>query len=307
MPRFLHSFLPLFVAVGALQCKNEVGDDVESWEILKFPKSTSYVYSTNQQTSLYDLNSTTEGALAYTMQQLWTPNIQYLVYNDEPPFATTYNFTSAHAKAVFFWDSETAVALFHSIPKFPVGPNMSLQYVGLLPNAWEYAQHIVCVTMTPMEIQTLLPILGALGPRVYGGSLPEPASLHSQACTIQPIDNRLLFAKPATFEVDIWSACVAPYFGTSLQVISWVHGTLDGPVCNVNQTVDITQITYGFGESYTNYNNHAKWGIGEYPLVCFGDLNRVTTQTIRSGAVLCWKDMDVYNSLQSIIADTNTC
>ncbi len=144
-----------------------------------------------------------------------------------------------------------------------------------------------------------------MNPEVYEGSLPSTTQLTE--CSFNPFGSYVLIAKPASYNVDIWSSCVAPYFSSNLEVISWVHGTLDGPSCNTSQTTDILEIYYPFGISYSNYNNHAKWGIGVYPLVCFGDLNRVETQKTRGGAVVCWKDVDLYDSLQVIISETNTC
>ncbi len=297
----------LFVSTVAVQCKDESNTDTNSWEILKFPQSTSYVYSTDTQPSMYDLNSTTQGALANTFTQMWNPNMNYVLYNDEPPFATEYNFSVAHAKATFFWDDVSAVGIFHSIPKFPVGPDASPEYTGLLENAWEYAQHIVCVSMSLADLQTTLSVVSNLNPLVYSGSFGSIEPVTYSECYATNVGNYILFGKPASYEVDIWSNCVSPYFSTSLEVISWVHGTLDGPACGTETTLDITSISYLFGASYSNYDNHAKWGLGANPLVCFGDLNRVTSQQTRSGAVLCWKDTDLYSSLSSIVSSTNTC
>lgn len=297
-----------FVLTAALECKDEIGNAIDSWEILKFPQSTSYVFSTETESSPYDLNSTSSGALAETIQQLWTPGIQYAIYNDEPPYATGYNFSVAHAKAVFFWDSVSAVGIFHSIPQFPVGPGLSPSYIGLLPNAWEYAQHVVCVSIPVAELNSVLASLAAMSPRVYDGSLPSPALPTPLIdCSYIPVGDRIVIAKPSIYQVDIWSTCIAGHFSTDLQVISWVHGTTDGPSCGQTDTVDISEITYPFGESYSNYDNHAKWGVGTSPLVCFGDLNRVESQMQRSGAVLCWKDLEIYNSLTAIVASTNSC
>ncbi len=239
------------------------------------------------------------------MQQFWIPSLQYALYNDEPPYATNYNFSVAHAKAAFVWDANTAVALFHSIPQFPVGPRTSPAYIGLLGNAWEYAQHVVCITMATADFLNVATLLAGMDPSVYEGSLPSPTPLLN--CISHSFGSYLLTAKSATYDVDIWSSCVSPYFSSNLQVISWVHGPLDGPSCATLQTTDILQISYPFGVSYLNYDNHAKWGIGTYPLVCFGDLNRVETQAVRAGAVLCWKNTQLYESLQSIIQQTSTC
>jgi len=293
----------LTALTNPLSCKNEVGDSVLSWEILKFPHSTSYVYSTDIAASIYDLNDTTVGALAWTMQQFWLPNVQYALYNDEPPHYTLYNFSVAHAKASIVWDSTSAVALFHSIPQFPVGPASSSHYTGLLQNAWEYAQHIVCITLETQDFLKIGGILAGMNPQVYDGSLPLPIT--SAYCQYQPFGKYILIAKPASYEVDIWESCVGSY--TSTEVISWVHGVVDGPYCNTTTTLDILSIEYPFGVSYSNYENHAKWGVGTYPVVCFGDLNRVETQKVRSGAVVCWKDAELFVSLKGIVGNTNSC
>jgi hypothetical protein len=243
------------------------------------------------------------------MQQMWLPDVQVLLYNDEPPYAVDYNFTVAHAKAAFFWDATNAVGVFHSIPKFPVGPAQAYEYIGLLENAWEYAQHIICITMPYTAFLGISQPLAALNPRMYEGTFPEEPQpiLPVQECSYIPFGNRILITKPAAYKVDIWSSCVGSYFFTDLQVISWVHGQVEGAYCNGTETLDITEISYSFGEAYSNYENHAKWGIGQSPLVCFGDLNRVVSQMERSGAVACWKDIDTYAMLQGIIANTNEC
>lgn len=301
---FLLNFL---IPVYAIQCKDESNNDVSSWEIMKLPQSTSYIYSTDNKISTYDLNSTTQGALANTLNQVWIQDMNYVMYNDEPPFSETYNFSVAHAKAVLFWDKSSAVGIFHSIPKFPVGPDMTPVYTGLLENAWEYAQHVVCVTMTLNDVQNLVSVISSLNPLIYSGSFNVSKSVSYSDCYTLSIGNRIVFAKPSNYNVDIWADCISPYFSSSLQVISWVHGTLDGPECNVYNTVDITTISYSFGKAYSNENNHAKWGIGMNPLVCFGDLNRVTSQKTRSGSVICWKDADLYTSLNNIIVGINSC
>jgi deoxyribonuclease-2 len=306
----IFSFLAFLATTGiALECKDEQGSSVESWEILKFPQSTSYVYSTNTSPSPYDLNSTSEGALGLTMQQLWlTPQPFYALYNDEPPYETSYNFSAAHAKAIFFWDSSTAVAIFHSIPMFPVGPQQSSEYIGLLHNAWEYAQHIVCLSTTPSALQEVLPLIAGLYPNVYGGTLPNAVNLPDNQCSYTPLENRMLITKSGNYLVDIWSECVSPYFSTPLRVISWVHGEREGPVCNSTlSTTDITEIAYSFGVMFSEYDNHAKWALGTYPFLCFGDLNRVTTQKSRAGSVLCWKDDTLYDSLDAIVGSTDSC
>jgi deoxyribonuclease-2 len=302
------SFLGLVsAATASFSCKSETGIDVGNWTILKFPQSTSYVYSTESQKSQYSLNDTTNGALAQTIQQLWLPAINYALYNDEAPYATSYNFSVAHAKAVLMWDTETIIALFHSIPKFPVGPEEASSYIGLLSNAWDYAQHIACVNLPIQNLGILTASLSALTPYVYEGELPtEPVNTEQSCQYIQIGSNseRTLITKPQAYSVDIWETCVSQYFNTDIQVMSWIHGTMDGPFTNqttTRTTTDIAEIAYSFGISYKEYDNHAKWAIGIKPLVCIGDLNRVETQKQRSGMALCWDDYELWNSLDILV------
>ena len=297
----LFSFLTFMATTAALSCKDEGGEDVGSWVLLKFPQSTSYVYNSNNAPSPHSLNDTDQGALAYTMQQFWLPGIQYAMYNDEAPYATTYNFSVAHAKAALLWDSTSAIAILHSIPKFPVGPEESPEYIGLLPNAWEYAQHVACITLPIQELPTLSKSLEALNPLVYEGGFPIQNDEHPQTCQYTIVGDRLLITKPQTYQVDIWSSCVSQHFQTDLQVMSWIHGTMDGTVTNGTVTTDIQHITYSFGANYTEWDNHAKWAIGANPLVCVGDLNRVETQKVRSGAALCWKDPELWSAFNAIV------
>jgi deoxyribonuclease-2 len=297
----------LFVAViatAALSCKDEAGEDVGSWVLQKFPQSTTYVYNSNTSPSPFSLNDTAQGALAHTMQQFWMPGTNYVLYNDEPPFQTTYNFSAAHAKAALLWDSTTAIAIFHSIPKFPVGPAESSSYGGLLENAWEYAQHVACVTLPIQEFPTIQSYLAAMSPNVYEGAFQEPSVIPTDACsylTIPTDPPRILVVKPASYNVDIWASCVSEHFGTNLQVMSWIHGTMDGTVQNGTVTTDIANVTYPFGVSYTEWDNHAKWAIGAEPFVCVGDLNRVETQKVRGGAAMCWKDGELWTAWNAIV------
>jgi deoxyribonuclease-2 len=294
-------FLTTLVTAAAISCKDEQGENVGSWVLLKLPQSTSYIYNFNTFQSPYSLNDTTQGALTHTIQQLWTPNTNYVLYNDEPPYETSYNFSSAHAKATLIWDSETAIAIMHSIPKFPVGPAESSEYIGLLPNAWEYAQHVACVSVSLQDLPAFSASLKALNPHIYEGAFPTTQSINPQTCQYHTVGDRMLITKPANYEADIWSTCISQHFQTNLQVMSWIHGTMDGTVTNGTTTSDIAQLTYSFGVTYTEWENHAKWAIGTEPLVCVGDLNRVETQKVRSGAALCWKDPELWAAWNAIV------
>lgn len=308
-----------------VSCLDESNSKVQSWTIFKLPQSTTYYYyDTNQkilQQSPYSLNDTSNGALTNTIQQLWSSlsNINYVLYNDEPPSNPPYNFSVAHSKGFWMWDDKSAIIITHSIPKFPLGPQESSEYIGLLSNAWVYGQVVSCLTVTSQEIEAMISYLEITNPLVYEttvSSLPtedkqitiKGENQNNIPCNSYLLENTYLwFVKSPSTQIDIWSSCIAPYFDSSMQVESWLHGANpDGPTCSTYDIVDIQALEFGESE-ISNYDDHSKWGIGESPLVCFGDLNRMQSQMIRGGGVYCWKDQELWQIMNNIIQSTDSC
>ena len=305
---------------AVISCLDESNNKVQSWTIFKLPQGTTYFYYDTQQETLqqsqYSLNDTTEGALTNTANQLWdesAPN--YVLYNDEPPSNPPYNFSVAHSKGFWIWDDKSAVIITHSIPKFPIGPQESTEYIGLLSNAWEYGQILTCLTVTPAEIEAMISYLEITNPLVYETTVSSQQSEESPTqqteiqCYTYLLENSYLwFVKSPSTQIDIWSSCIAPYFATGMQVESWLHGTdPDGPTCYTTyNTVDIETLEFGSFQ-ISNYDDHSKWGIGQSPLVCQGDLNRMESQMVRGGGVYCWKDLTLWQIMNNIIQSTDSC
>jgi len=311
--------------ISAISCKDEEGVDIDSWTIMKLPKSTDYFYyeaNGGMSQSAYSLNDTSAGALSYTMWQLWKePDVEYMLYNDEPPNQTAYNFSVAHSKGVWMWDSKSAVVITHSIPKFPSGPGEGGWYTGLEQNAWEYGQAASCFQVSADYLETALASIQLTAPLIYErrcsdcyGRQPSKALRGggaSNPCNVSLLDDgRILFMKPSTLQVDIWASCISPYFASDARVESWIHGTTDGAFCPPEyafETTDIQSLAFPNGKTVIEYDDHSKWGVLESPIVCFGDLNRVTTQMQRAGTVYCWKDGALWSQLDGMIQETNSC
>ncbi len=313
---------------ASISCLDESNNKVQSWTIFKMPQGTAYYYydinTKLLEQSKYSLNDTTNGALTNTILQLWNhetdSTLNYVLYNDEPPSSPPYNLSVAHSKGFWIWDNTSAVIVTHSIPKFPTGPQESNEYIGLLSNAWTYGQVLTCLTVTPEEIEAMTHYLEITDPLVYEttieslsrqgtkGGLKEIKQQTDIPCNTYLLENRYLwFVKSPSTQVDIWSTCISTYFATEMQVESWLHGTdPDGPTCSTYDTVDIQNLE--FGESQiSNYDDHSKWGIGESPLVCVGDLNRMESQMVRGGGVYCWKDPSLWQIMNNIIQSTDSC
>jgi hypothetical protein len=286
---------------------------------MKLPQGTEYYYyDTNTQYifSQYSLNDTTNGSLTHTLNQLWNPNINYVIYNDEPPNQVEYNFSVAHSKAVWMWDNMNAIVITHSIPKFPRGPKETETYEGMMENAWDYGQAASCFQLSLSALPKALSLVYETVPLIYDKSCQNcyesmPKMPENDSCLTNIIDGQyVMFMKPSSIKVDIWSSCISSYFSSNVSVESWIHGTMDGPYCPPAykfETLDIQSLQFPEGQTFTEYNDHSKWGILQSPLVCFGDLNRVTTQMVRAGTVYCWKDLTLWTQLNSLIVSTNSC
>ena len=310
--------ITLSKTVSAISCKDESGSDIPTWTIMKLPQGTAYYYydTNNQYTfSQYSLNDTTNGSLTHTLNQLWSSDTNYVIYNDEPPNQTEYNFSVAHSKAVWMWDDTSAIVITHSIPKFPRGPKETTLYEGLMSNAWDYGQAAACFQVSLNALPAALHLVYETVPFIYDQSCKncytdfKPNTTDS--CETYIIDGQhIMFMKPSEVEVDIWASCISPYFNSNVSVESWIHGTTDGPYCPPTyafETLDIQSLKFPEGQSFTEYEDHSKWGILHSPLVCFGDLNRVTSQMTRAGTVYCWKDPELWTQLNELIVSTNSC
>jgi len=140
------------------------------------------------------------------------------------------------------------------------------------------------------------------------------------------------YGKNGKTDSDLWEDYVAPGIKTGLNVESWCGGDFsDSFGCQPSDcagakirnpskpqkskstyaydSVCITNLDFGSGNSFETKYNHAKLGIartGSY--VCIGDINRQTTQRKRGGGAICFKHAQFYGVMNSAINGLNvTC
>jgi deoxyribonuclease-2 len=307
-------------------CKSDTGSTVDSWFIVKGPKGTESLYYDGTQAGFvpptHDLNSTTTGALASTLKQLWSESTtDYIIFNDEPPTATTYNFTVGHTKGVWAWNvaQDAAIVLQHSVPKFPLGPGQSSKYVGLGSNAWMYGQHMACRTFTVAELATLAAQAQLTVPDIYDRrisasapvalqALAEGATSSDPVCTQTDLPSVTYFAKSSQWNDELYASCIAPHSNTSLLVESWIRGSAEGPFCGPEQVLDVQNLSYSSAMSFSEYNDHSKWAVStDGSLVCASDINRMTTQYQRGGSAFCFDDATLATALRTAIQGADQC
>lgn len=312
-----------FGGAAGLQCRDDKGEPTDFWAALKGPSSFAYnIYTAASRTfnkSQYELTSWTDGALAKTVGQLWSEETQYIIYNDESPLAnSTYDFTFGHTKGLLAYDYEgTGFWLTHSVPKFPLGPTFIDAYDGITPNAYTYGQSLFCKTFSADQLNDLAGLLLNNRPNIQDSRLDSAAPANFSALAagkyLEPtayqslvLDNMTIFAKSANFGADLYDDCISPALGTNLMVESWIRGDAIGPVCDNYKVVDVKYVQLG-DTQFSEYDDHSKYAVGDGSLVCFSDINRMTTQYTRGGGALCLYDQALHDQMASMIAGTNSC
>lgn len=326
--------LPL---VNSLYCFDEQNKEVDLWLSLKGPKGTQYVYwdlnKENFERSEYNLNDTSFGALAFTLQQLWNiEDLQYIFWNDEPapnpllPTGQPYSFTVGHSKGVWVWDMNTnnAIILKHSIPLFPQGPGMVDSYTGMGENAWEYGQHVSCFSTTLDNLLRIAKPLQLVRINIYDfridSTTPQPIQdlangdyLTEAVCfsgDIKTQENRTItfFTKSSQWDNELYSECIAPKMQSNLLVESWLRGEEEGAYCNgTYQVLDVQLLDYNSpGMYFSERDDHSKWVVGN-SFFCVSDINRMTTQYVRGGTAFCWEDSYLVKMMKQVIVETDSC
>lgn len=163
----------------AIGCKNEQGQPVDWWAAFKFSNSYNYAYIdadsyNGLQESEYDLSSSSSGAPAHTLSQLYGGADSYAFYNDEPPNGAKASSTYGHTKGAMGFDSNSGFWLIHSVPRFP--DNTASSYPGLPANEVKYGQSFLCVSYDVDTFNDIGSLLQENRPKFYATELASSAS-----------------------------------------------------------------------------------------------------------------------------------
>ncbi len=325
MKKLLFLLCSFFTSSNTLSCVGEIGEFVDSWTIIKAPATAdSFLYSTESNplySPSYSLNDTIQGGFSKTLKQLWNTDVSYILFNDEPPFSTSNNFSFGHTKGLLALDNQkTGFWIQHSIPQFPVGPAEANEYLGLLSNAYTYGQNAFCISLSSQTLDLLAYLFHLNRPNIYEFSLTDEikntysniTSLtqdhysEESICAYHPITSvkgieHIVFGKSKEWNNDLWSACVSPFLQTNLSVESWIRGSAIGPSCDTYEVTDVKYVNFPNFQSWSEYDDHSKWATSNDGLwTCHGDINRMTTQFQRGGGGICYKgNTDLLDAISS--------
>jgi deoxyribonuclease-2 len=197
-------------------------------------------------------------------------------------------------------------------------------------NAWMYGQSVMCLTLNATTLAAILVQMQLNAPQVYDwrviNSAESPAAAAITAlgngvtntaptCQAAVYETQggaafTYFAKSKTWNNELYSECVALHLQTPLIVESWIRGSATGPSCSsTEQVLDVQKLNYD-GFDLSEYNDHSKWAVGsdqDSPIVCIGDINRMTTQYARGGGTACIESQPFAEFLRTSTASTNSC
>lgn len=195
-----------FAAAG-VQCRDQNGEPVDWWVIVKLPTKISptpqpngygyfYLDSTKQPVQYYPdgdrgLDKPNQ-ALYYTRNQIYdaydnsSADIGWLMYNDSnpatsPPFCYgldnpyVYSHNCGHAKGFFAFDQNTGFWMVHSITEFPLAATKDLAYQ--YSSSPLYGQSALCMSLPANyaginQFNLISKQLKFVNPAIYNFNLP---------------------------------------------------------------------------------------------------------------------------------------
>lgn len=323
--------------------RNQQGDPVDWWFIYKTPEHSGRKTNKGFDFLYYD---PVAGALAlspvgldqddqaldHTLKGVFdAPNGSgYIVYNDEHVDGRENNDDKGHCKGIlaFDKDSDSALLLLHSTPRFPARGDCTLPDDEAI-----YGQTYICITLPDYRTANLIAaqMLCQQNPQILTESSRVPSTLQpneplsglfhgngideSKKPSTLRFESRggqafLLIAKSREWGEDFWLDLVSPTLNADLVVETWRRGAVtplqDGRSKDYDE--DTLTLCFKLGPSsdyewpYTK--DHAKWAVAlknassVLPWVCVADLNRMVSQEKRGGGSLCFQEPRLWEALK---------
>jgi len=286
---------------GAIGCKDESGNPVDWWTIIKVPwlshssdtlAATGYAYlyadinTPNLQLTGKRLDSV-NSALTHTLNQLYgadNTNTGWVLYNDQPPENNSTNPSFGHTKGVMIFDRNGGFWLLHSAPRWP--PAFGKTYVFPLPQTVN-GQSFLCTTIGTSALETVASGFLINKPVVYDSNLPSgiesgypniSAVLQQRFITTKMMaqsriitttggNTFVVFAKNAKWKSDLYEYLVQARLQDAMLVESWQNGPASNRMpsfCSPKyqwSSTNILQLTVNSDVLWPESKDHSKWGV----------------------------------------------
>jgi deoxyribonuclease-2 len=74
---------------------------------------------------------------------------------------------------------------------------------------------------------------------------------------------------------------------------------------------NVQNLSWGGSINYKETKEHSKWAVatgnGIEPIVCIGDINRMTSQALRGGGTTCMSNQSLWRAMTSLISSIEAC
>lgn len=211
----------------------------------------------------------------------------------------------------------------HSFPLYPNITTTGTINTTISSSQLIYGQNMICITLTPTQLFNLAGIMSLIQPSVYyknivientnitnviNNVLPGFGPSGSYAFTAGGLSWTYI-AKNQFAEIQLWDNVVSGYFKQGLEVESWGRPYMPS-VCPPNSIYPILNIA-GLqiqNIAWSKTQDHSKWAtLMTTKIICYGDMNRMTSQASRGGGTLCLA-LDWFFTLHNdIITDVDPC
>ncbi|KAG9510552.1 Deoxyribonuclease-2-alpha, partial [Fragariocoptes setiger] len=265
--------------------------------------------------------------------------VDFMFYNDQPPqgAAAVRTKTRAHAKGVLVMDIKNDIGFWlrHSLPRFPVPIENSVDDM-FERNLGSYSQLFMCITLKPsVALKTIADHLITMRVHSFQNRFSKAAlklapvlkdavtlrkrfekttdqTLHSSFRSYSG-QNITLFSKTKDFQFDIYVEA-AKAMHNDMLVTAWRQGSGNfmPSQCDLSSSKvnNVESFEYFDNATGTKYEwpitkEHSKWAIthtaNNGALFCVGDLNRVDTQFMRGGGLMCIDNKQIHDAFSSLV------
>jgi len=247
--------------------------------------------------------------------------------------ASKSGFYLLHSAPGFPYSTAFAPDYFH----FPYGQSwfaqhffcvsLTLDQIEAASAVMRYYNAYVYDSNIPPGLTSRLPNFVALTKFEYknGSTTGSVLSVGSQQFT--------LIGKDGNVNGDLYEDYVAPALKSGLTSMTWCCGDFDPfccmpsyckgkPIQNPSgpqkgrstyawDSTNLLNIDYGQGLVFNVSQNHAKFAVNDNangsPWVCFGDMNRMTSQRKRGGGAMCQQNTKLFAFMKGVITKYDQC
>lgn len=331
--------LLFFLAIPSafpLSCKPSPTTSTPYYVGVNFPSTSrdgSSFASFLESSTSFTLNSndldTKNSFLHSTLDQLNSPSIQYMAWNDDEPLTTDSANSKAHAKGVIAINTKDKTGFYfgHSMPNFP--EIVKGQIDATIPDSANiYGQTFFCISLDKSSIESIAGNIKQSRPNIYFSNVDSPdfpnlvhladvpkllkISADWNSLNIIPVgskDKITVFSK-TNRKISMFEDVLVPQLHCSLQAETWGRPYQDS-LCDVQKGLNsknIVDISFNEKISWNNKQDHSKWAICEQKqIVCVGDLNRMDSQKNRGGSFFCFENQNLWKAFNKVIKTVEAC